>query len=62
MIIAQAFCLGAAVFIGLYCAVRALDRGRPSVGLVTLMTIFTLNPMYLIYRALVQQQAQFALQ
>jgi len=62
LIIAQAFCLGAAAFIGVYCAVRALGRERASLGLVALVTILILNPMYLIYSALVLQQAQFALQ
>ncbi len=62
LIIVQAFMLGAAVFIGLYCAVRALGRSRPSLGLVAILTLLILNPMYLIYSALVLQQAQFAFQ
>lgn len=62
LVIVQALCLCTAAFIGVYCAVRALGRERASVGLVVLVTVLVLNPMYLIYSALVLQQALFALQ
>lgn len=62
VIAAQAICLGLASFIALYAVRRMLRQTNVTVAQVLLTVVLTLNPMYLIYSALVLQQALFALQ
>jgi hypothetical protein len=62
IILVQALCLGLASAIALYSVRRALGHTDVSVGQLAVVVILTLNPMYLIYSALVLQQALFALQ
>ena len=62
IVIAQALCLGVATLIALYAVRRMLGLGAPSAGVLAVVVLLQLNPMYLIYSALVLQQALFALQ
>lgn len=62
IILAQGLCLGTASFIALY-AVRQVLGYRDVTALQVIVTILlALNPMFLIYSALVLQQALFTLQ
>lgn len=60
--IAQAICLGLASAIALYAVRRVLGHSNVTVGGLVLVLVLTLNPMYVIYSALVLQQALFAFQ
>ena len=62
VVAAQAICLGLASFIALYAVRRMLRQTNVTVAQVILTVLLTLNPMYLIYSALVLQQALFTLQ
>ena len=62
IIMAQALCLGTASFIALYAVRQALGHGDVTVPQVVVTILITLNPMFLIYSALVLQQALFTLQ
>jgi len=62
IIMAQALCLGTASFIALYAVRQALGHGDVTVPQVVVTILLTLNPMFLIYSALVLQQALFTLQ
>jgi hypothetical protein len=60
--IAQAICLGLASAIALYAVRRVLGHSNVTVGGLVVVLVLTLNPMYVIYSALVLQQALFAFQ
>lgn len=62
LIAVQAVCLGLASFIALYAVRRMLHQVNVTNAQLILTVVLTLNPMYLIYSALVLQQALFALQ
>ena len=62
VVAAQAVCLGLASFIALYAVRRMLRQTNVTVAQLVLTLLLTLNPMYLIYSALVLQQALFTLQ
>ena len=62
VVAAQAICLGLASFIALYAVRRMLRQTNVTVAQLVLTLLLTLNPMYLIYSALVLQQALFTLQ
>lgn len=62
IVAAQALCLGLAAFVALYSVRRVLGHTDVTVVQVIVTVLLTLNPMFLIYSALVLQQALFALQ
>ncbi len=62
IVLVQSLCLGVATFLALYATRRALGRGRPSTAVVFFVIVLSLNPIYMIYSALVLQQALFSLQ
>lgn len=62
VIIVQAACLGLAMLIALYAVRQVLGKGTPTIGSLALTIVLVLNPMFLIYSALVLQQALFTLQ
>ncbi len=62
VIAVQATFLGSSAFIALYCVRKILRQDHVTVFQVVLTVLLTLNPMFLIYSALVLQQALFTLQ
>jgi cbb3-type cytochrome oxidase subunit 3 len=62
IVAAQGLCMGTASFIALYAVRRALGHDDVTIAQVIVTILLSLNPMFLIYSALVLQQALFTLQ
>ena len=62
IVAAQGLCLGTASFIALYAVRRVLGHDNVTIAQVIVTLVLSLNPMFLIYSALVLQQALFTLQ